>query len=497
MAEAGELEEAERAIRRAALFDPRSPGLELGFGQYLLSLDRWEAAEPHLRAAVERGGGSDAFAALLGFYLDLDLELDAAQVMDVWAAESPPPGERRERAAWRLRMGDAEGALEDLTAWLAQHPDDAEARQDFLRAAARAQRWGTALRTLEALSQAAPEEPSIWRDLAQVAAHVGHEPLAREAALRWDELAGEHSPEALMERARSALRREDAGEAGALLARLEALPPAAGPDPDRISLTAGLLALVGEEDAARAALHAGLEESPGDRVLALRLAEVEADAGEVEAAVAAVGLAEGFTDGTRARLEARFLAHAGLEDEAIARLEAGLASGEVEVALALAGMLSEQSRSAEAVEQLMAAERQVRSPPLLSARLNHRLAEALEADGRPEEAMDRALYALQVLPGYGPALGFVGRRYADRGARLDEAAAHLLAALEENPADAGLMDALARVYYQTGQLEEALRWLEQAAELAPGTPTIQEHLAEVLAALGRSEEAAELRSQLP
>jgi len=481
LAESGALGESERSLQRAALFDPSSPWMELGYGRFLVDLGQQERAESHLLTAVERGAGHDGRAALIGLYVEMARWDDARTALDDWRGDELGLHERRVRAGLRLQLGDPEGAMSDLAAWLTENPRDQSALTDYLRAAGRAGRWYSALETLQALAVKAPGSVALQRSMAQVAAHVDHELLAAEAVAAWDTLTDGRDVEAVLERARSALRREATDEAGVLLARLAELE--GEPGPDRSSLEAGLMALAGDPAGARTALEAALVEWPGDRVLALRLAEVEADAGAITAASAAVGRAEGLTEGTRARIEARFLVHGGEPEAAIDRLNEALETGEPEVALALAGALVDAGRPEEAVALLEGILGRENPPPGVSVKLTWALAQALDSAGRGRDALDRALYALDLDADFRPAMGYLGRNHTDAGLLADDARRLLTLAIEETPADAGLMDALALVHYQTGNLQEALGWLKQAAVLEPESEQIREHLAEVEAAL--------------
>jgi len=485
LAESGALDEAERSLQRAALFDPRSPWMELGYGRFLVDLGQQERAEPHLQMAVERSvgrsSGHEARAALIGLYVELARFDDARAALGGWSGDELGLHERHIRAGYRLQLGDAEGAMSDLAAWLTENPRDQAALTDYLRAAGRAGRWYSALAILQALAALEPESVALQRSLAQVAAHVDHEPLAAEAVASWDTLTDGRDVEAVLERTRSALRREAADEAPTLLARLTALE--GEPGPDRSSLEAGLMALAGDEAGARAALEAALLRWPGDRVLALRLAEVEADAGAIGAASAAVGRAEGLTEGTRARIEARFLVHGGEPEAAIDRLSEALETGEPEVALALSGALVDAGRPEEAVALLEGILGRDDPPPGVAVKLTWALAQALDSAGQGRDALDRALYALDLDADFRPAMAYLGRNHTDAGLLLDDAARLLTLAIEETPADAGLMDALALVHYQSGNVQEALEWLKQAAALDPDSERIRAHLVEVEAAL--------------
>jgi tetratricopeptide (TPR) repeat protein len=89
-----------------------------------------------------------------------------------------------------------------------------------------------------------------------------------------------------------------------------------------------------------------------------------------------------------------------------------------------------------------------------------------------------------------PALNYYGYMLADRGVRLDEAVALIQRALAEEPGSSAYLDSLGWAYYKQNHLAEAEQTLERAAARSHD-PTILEHLGDVYAKLGRTEQAAE------
>ncbi|MCL7929808.1 tetratricopeptide repeat protein [Halomonas llamarensis] len=97
---------------------------------------------------------------------------------------------------------------------------------------------------------------------------------------------------------------------------------------------------------------------------------------------------------------------------------------------------------------------------------------------------------LQNDPGDAMALNALGYTLADENAsgRLDEAQEMIERAHELDPDNPAIMDSLGWVYYRQGDPERALPWLERAYAQMPDQE-VAAHLAEVLHALGRVEEA--------
>ncbi|MDR5899514.1 tetratricopeptide repeat protein [Halomonas vilamensis] len=95
------------------------------------------------------------------------------------------------------------------------------------------------------------------------------------------------------------------------------------------------------------------------------------------------------------------------------------------------------------------------------------------------------------------ALNALGYTLADENlaGRLDQAQAMIERAHELDPDNPAVMDSLGWVYYRQGDLERALPWLERAYALMPDQE-VAAHLAEVLHAMGRSEEAREVLTEI-
>ncbi|TVP49818.1 MAG: hypothetical protein EA345_06140 [Halomonas sp.] len=96
-------------------------------------------------------------------------------------------------------------------------------------------------------------------------------------------------------------------------------------------------------------------------------------------------------------------------------------------------------------------------------------------------------------PDNAEALNALGYTLADLNlpGRLDEAYALIERAYEQAPDNPAVLDSMGWVYFRLGKPEEALPWLESAYAQLPDQE-VAAHLAEVLHALGRSDEARQL-----
>ncbi|PRY61403.1 tetratricopeptide repeat protein [Vreelandella songnenensis] len=100
---------------------------------------------------------------------------------------------------------------------------------------------------------------------------------------------------------------------------------------------------------------------------------------------------------------------------------------------------------------------------------------------------------LRLEPNNAVALNALGYTLADMNLpnRLEEAQALIERAYEADPNNPAVLDSMGWVYFRLGQPEEALPWLESAYNQMPDQE-VAAHLAEVLHALGRSDEASAL-----
>lgn len=105
------------------------------------------------------------------------------------------------------------------------------------------------------------------------------------------------------------------------------------------------------------------------------------------------------------------------------------------------------------------------------------------------DEMERILrHIMQIQPDYYHAYNALGYSLADRNIRLVEARSLIAKALSLAPKDAHIVDSMGWLEYRQGQLDAALRYLEQAFEMMPDAE-IAAHWGEVLWAKGMREEA--------
>lgn len=118
---------------------------------------------------------------------------------------------------------------------------------------------------------------------------------------------------------------------------------------------------------------------------------------------------------------------------------------------------------------------------------NLMLATAQEKAGDFKGSEETLRGILKVTPNNAVALNNLGYFLAERNERLNEALELIQKALKLEPANASFLDSLGWVYFKLNNLVEAEKHLKDAARKSPTSPTVNEHLGDVLAKQGKNE----------
>jgi tetratricopeptide (TPR) repeat protein len=97
--------------------------------------------------------------------------------------------------------------------------------------------------------------------------------------------------------------------------------------------------------------------------------------------------------------------------------------------------------------------------------------------------------ALKLAPNEAQLLNYLGYSWVDRGERVGEALTMLEKARSLRPYDGYIVDSVGWAYYKLGRYDDAAKTLGQAVLLAPGDPTINEHLGDALWRAGKRMDA--------
>jgi tetratricopeptide (TPR) repeat protein len=370
------------------------------------------------------------------------------------------------------------GALDDLRRMIAANPANAAAVSLLAQTQARAGKTDEATATLRAgineRKTGARERNALTNQLAEVLAD----------ALRYEEAIQTYE-DALKARDitdKPLTADSDKQTAARLLSRIIELQKQAGRTEAAAATIERMRRLLGPDD----------PQADYQRALLLREEGKRAEALEV---VRAARL-KYQTDGAQQvflQLEARTLAELGRPDEAAALLRTRL-TGKLETDfntyLNIANLYLDAGRGKEAVE---AAQELLKLVPAdqpeltMQALLMLSSAQERAGDFKNAEASLRRILAKD--PTNATALNNLGYFLAERNERLEEALDMTKRAVKSEPTNASFLDSLGWVYYKLGQLDEAERYLSDAARRNARSVAIQEHLGDLYQRRGHTTEA--------
>jgi tetratricopeptide (TPR) repeat protein len=483
----GDMDHAERELRRVIERAPNYHPAHLLMSRVLLETKRYTRARVHLKRAMRlRPRDPDAYLVLTQLELELDRRDEAERAVEALA--HAVPGE----ILGYKRLGIA----------LAE-------RGDLLRSE----------RLLRKALAADPGDFELWASLAQALEQAGRLPDAADAYQRAIEREPDNQ-EALLQAGRLMLKMGVPGEAKAYFDRLLLVSD----EPEMAAKVAfsylsarHLAEAVDVLDAARAhgtpeprlSFYAGLLHEKLHRYL--KAAEAY---GELPAAselfqearlrrATCLSLAgqhgralELFRKGVAEKPDylllysayARALERSGSARDAEAMLKRALVERPLpELYEALAGSYQRNGRLADAVDVLLQGlSRRPRDEGLLFS-----LGAAYERKGDFDKSIEKMRALLEVNPDNADAMNFIGYNLAQRGKDLDEAERLVTRALELKPDTGAFLDSLGWLYFRRGDYQKAVDMLERAAALSPHEPVIAEHLGDAYQRASKREAAAD------
>jgi tetratricopeptide (TPR) repeat protein len=536
-------QDAIRAAEAALAVDDDNPEANFILGSVYVALaqgdsdDRATGPTPALARALEhlekaRPGRPDdvGFHLSLGrLYMRLGRHEQAAEVLGVVVAQEPGAADAGVLLAQAYEaLGRRDDAVRTLKEAVAAEPRFFNAWVYLGELSERDRRWKDAADAYARAAQQNPRSLELRVRRGQALLNAGEAAAAREVLQSAvDDYPAEGGALYLLAEAHRAVKEYEAAEAAAR--RLMALEPAGvrgpyalalsfearhdyrsvvetlapvierartGKGPPAQALTALLLHLafayqeLGARQEALDTFERARETSPDDPTIDLYLAQGHLTAKAYEQALAAArrGGTARPDDPRFGRLEAQALGGLGRHEDAIALLERQVTAqpDSPEPYLALATALGEANRVEDASTLL--ATTATRFPeavlvPFRQGALLERHGHAVEAEAAFREALRRD-------PLHAPTLNYLGYMLADRNERLDEALDLITRALQIEPHNPSYIDSLGWVHFRKGNLDEARRHLQRAAAMLPGNSVVQDHLGDVMHALGDRRAAA-------
>jgi len=482
----GDLDKAERELRRAVERSPAYYPAHVLLGRVLLESGRHTRARLHLRRAVAlKPREPEAYLVLAQLHLQAGAPDEAVKVVEALALALPGEASGHRLLGLALaERGDTPRAERLLTEARRRDPGDVEVLAALAKLYEESGRPADAEDALARALRMDPDSQEVLLGAGRAALKAGSAVRARAYFDRLLSLSAE--PEMAVRVAFSYLAAREPAAAAEVLESARK----AGADEPRLSYYAGLVHERMRRFPEAAAAFAGVPE--GSEVFAdarLRRARCLSLAGEHVRALALLRASlQDAPEDAEARLQyARALERSGAPAKAEAVLREGLAAGPSPALYdALAATLHRQGRGAEALTLL----REVVARKPRDEELLYVLGAAHERQGDVDGALARMRAVLEVAPDHAPALNFLGYLLAQSGKDLDEAERRVLRALQLRPETGAFLDSLGWVYFRRGEYLRAVEALERAVSLSPDEPVILEHLGDAYQRASRSEEAA-------
>jgi|CXWL01.1.fsa_nt_gi tetratricopeptide (TPR) repeat protein len=480
-----DLDRAEASLKKVIEKQPNYVPAQLLMGRVLYEGQRYTRARVHLHKAIKlKPRDVEGYLVLTQLHLDQGQVDDAVKVIEELGAALPgePVGFKR--------LGMA----------LAERGDTAKAEKLLLRAVDRDpgdfDSWVTLGQLYESTARLAKGEEAYSHALErepenrEVLLAAGRLALRQEAPVRakayFDQLLSlSKDPELAVKVAFSYLAMRQLGSAADVLdaTRKYAAEP-------RLHFYAGLVHERMRSYAKAADAFAGIGRESGDlyNEALLHRANCLSSLGQHRGAI------EMFKKALEERPEAvavivgyaRALERSARNKEAEGLLAKSLARQPLsEIFEALAAHYEREGRLAEAIDLLTTAlAKKPKDEVLLYA-----LGSIYDRKGDIEQSLQKMRTLLDINPEHANAMNFIGYILADKGIDIVEAERLLTRALEIKPDNGSFLDSLGWVYFRKGDMERAVTALEKASSLAPGEPTIIEHLGDAYSKLSRRHEA--------
>lgn len=159
------------------------------------------------------------------------------------------------------------------------------------------------------------------------------------------------------------------------------------------------------------------------------------------------------------------------------------------ISMSLAGIYMQEKNYTAATEVMNRAISYVKSPQRADWIMFYQRGTAFEALKNWSKAEPDLRKALELFPNQPQVLNYLGYSLIDRNIKLDEALNMVKKAAEQAPDDGYIVDSLGWAYYKLGRYQDAVNVLENAVKMRPEDATINDHLGDAYWQVGRKLEA--------
>lgn len=160
-----------------------------------------------------------------------------------------------------------------------------------------------------------------------------------------------------------------------------------------------------------------------------------------------------------------------------------------QILLDLGDILRMQDKSKEAIKYYEQALAALPSGASQQWVLYYALGVTYERSGNWQKAEENLLKAMEISQNNYLILNYLGYSWLKQGKNIEDAFGMIVDAYNQTPADGHITDSLGWAFYELGMYDQAVEYLEKAAELEPANALINDHLGDAYWQNGRRNEA--------
>ena len=157
--------------------------------------------------------------------------------------------------------------------------------------------------------------------------------------------------------------------------------------------------------------------------------------------------------------------------------------------LDLGDVLRVNGKQTEAIEYYEKALKKVGTPEAEHWVLFYALGISYEQDNQWDKAEKCFLKALELSQNHYLVLNYLGYSWLKQGKNVEQAFGMIVEAYNQSPGDGHILDSLGWAFYRLGKYDQAVEYMEKAAELEPANAVICDHLGDAYWLDGRKNEA--------